>query len=333
MNMNLERRRFGATDLEVATIGLGTWPMGGARYGPSDDQDAERTIRAALDAGITCFDSAPSYGNGHAEELLGKGLQGHRDEAVIVTKGGLIWNDQSEVSGRDSSFQYLAAKLDESLTRLRTDYVDLFLIHWPDAATPAEQVAAALRQLVETGKTRYVGVSNFSGERLRDVAAVMGDVPLAANQVSYHLFDPRWARSSFDVCRDLGIGVMAYGSLAHGLLTGSFSMETTFEESDWRAAGVIFGQPLLTPENREQNLAVVDQLQAMAREAGMTLPQMAIAWVLANLLVTVALVGARMPAEIEESAAGGRLSLDAATLGRIEETMAGAVGLVPELLP
>lgn len=333
MKQELETRRFGGTDLEVTTIGLGTWPMGGARYGPSDDQDAERTIRAALDAGITCFDSAPSYGNGHAEELLGKGLQGHRDEAVIITKGGLIWNDQSEVSGRDSSFQYLAAKLDESLTRLRTDYVDLFLIHWPDAATPAEQVAAALRQLVETGKTRYVGVSNFSGERLRDVEAVMGDLPLAANQVSYHLFDPRWARSSFEVCRDLGIGVMAYGSLAHGLLTGSFSMETTFEESDWRAAGVIFGQPLLTPENREQNLAVVDQLQVMAREAGMILPQMAIAWVLANPLVTVALVGARMPAEIEESAAAGRHSLDAATLGRIEETMAGAVGLVPELLP
>lgn len=330
--MNMERRRFGATDLEVSAIGLGTWPMGGARYGQSDDQDAERTIRAALDVGITCFDSAPSYGNGHAEELLGRGLQKHRGEAVIVTKGGLIWNDQSEVSGRDSSIDYLAAKLDESLTRLRTDYVDLFLIHWPDAATPSEQVAAALRELVETGKTRYVGVSNFSGERLREVAAVMGDVPLAANQVSYHLFDPRWARSSFDVCRELGIGVMAYGSLAHGLLTGSFTMETTFEESDWRAAGVIFGQPLLTPENREQNLAVVDRLKAIADESEMTLPQLAIAWVLSNPVVTVALAGARVPAEIAESAAAGTTSLDASTLSQIEEVMSAAVGLVPELL-
>ena len=329
----LERRKFGATDLEVTTIGLGTWPMGGARYGPSDDQDAGRTIGAALDAGITCFDSAPSYGNGHAEELLGQGLQGHRDEAVIVTKGGLIWNDQSEVSGRDSSFAYLAARLDESLVRLRTDYVDLFLIHWPDAETPSEETAAALRRLVETGKTRYVGVSNFSGERLREVAAAMGDVSLAANQVSYHLFDPRWARSSFEACRELGIGVMAYGSLAHGLLTGTFTTEMTFEETDWRATGVIFGQPLLTPENREQNLAVVARLKGIAGEAGMTLPRLAIAWVLANPVVTVALVGARVPAEITESAAAGRGSLDAGTLGKIDEAMAGAVGLVPDLLP
>lgn len=329
----MEKRHFGSTDLEVSAIGLGTWPMGGARYGPSDDQEAERTIQAALDAGITCFDSAPSYGNGHAEELLGRGLRGHRDEAVIVTKGGLIWNDQSEVSGRDSSFAYLVTKLGESLTRLNTDYVDLFLIHWPDAETPSEQVASALQELVKSGKTRYVGVSNFSGERLREVADAMGAVPLAADQVSYHLFDPRWETSSFETCKELGIGVMAYGSLAHGLLTGSFAMETTFEATDWRAAGVIFGQPLLTPENRGQNLVVVDRLKVIAGEAGMSLPQLAIAWVLSNPVVTVALVGARVPAEIEDSAVAGGMSLDTETLGKIDEAMAGAVGLVPDLLP
>lgn len=328
----METRRFGATQLEITPIGLGTWPIGGARYGPSDDEEAERTIRAALDAGITCFDTAPSYGNGHAEELLGRALTGHREDVALVTKGGLIWNERSEVLGHDSSPGYLTARLDESLQRLRTDYVDLFLIHWPDANSPAEQTAAALRSLVEAGKARYVGVSNYTGEGLRELAAAMGNVPLAANQVSYHLFDDRWARSSFETCRDLGIGVMAYGSLAHGLLTGTFTSATTFDESDWRAAGVIFGQPLLTPEHREQNLTVVDRLQAVAADAGLTLPRLALAWVLSNPVVTVSLVGARTPVEIHESARAVTHSLDPATLARIDEAMSGAVGLVSELV-
>ncbi len=327
----METRKFGATDLEVSAIGLGTWPMGGARYGQTDDADAERTIAVALDAGVTCFDTAPSYGNGHAEELLGHALQGHRDKVVVVTKGGLIWNELSEVSGRDSSYEYLAARLDESLQRLRTEYVDLFLIHWPDEQVPAEETAAALCRLVKAGKARYVGVSNYTGQGLRELAAAMGDVPLATNQVSYHLFDQRWARSSFQTCRELGIGVMAYGSLAHGLLAGAFTRATTFDATDWRASGVIFGQPLLTPENRDRNLAVVDRLAVIARDAGMTLPCLALAWVLSEPVVAVSLVGARTSAEIEEAAKAADRSLDPATMRKIKEAMSGAAGLVPEL--
>lgn len=327
----MEKRRLGKTHIEVSAIGLGTWPIGGARYGSSDDDDARRTIEAAFEAGITCFDTAPSYGNGHAEDLLGRVLEQHRAEVVLVTKGGLIWNDRSEVLGQNGSREYLASRLDESLRRLRTHHVDLFLIHWPDEQTPVEETAAALRGLIEAGKTRHVGVSNYTGEDLRELASALGDVPLTVNQVSYHLFDQRWAESSFQVCRELGISVMAYGSLAHGLLAGAFTRATTFDATDWRASGVIFGQPLLTPENRDRNLAVVDRLAAIAREAGMTLPCLALAWVLSEPVVAVSLVGARTPAEIEESARAAALSLDAATLRAIENAMLGAVGLVSEL--
>src|SRR5687767_12496219 len=130
----MEQRSFGTSTLTSSIIGFGTWPIGGARYGPSDDAAATEALRTALDLGITCFDTAPSYGNGHAEELLGRSLVGRRQEAVIVTKGGLVWDEASAVHGRDSTKPHLERVLDDSLRRLRTDYVDLYLIHWPDTA-------------------------------------------------------------------------------------------------------------------------------------------------------------------------------------------------------
>lgn len=312
-------------------IGLGTWPMGGARYGQSNDANAMATIAAALDAGITCFDTAPSYGNGHAEELLGQALRERRDDVVLVTKGGLVWNEKSEVLGHDGRLEHLETVLEGSLRRLGTDHVDLFLIHWPDEQMPPERTAEALRALLESGKTRYAGVSNYTGEAFADLAAALGDIPLVADQVSYHLFDRRWERSCFETCQRLGAGVMAYGSLAHGLLTGTVSRSTVFDASDWRASGVIFGQPLLTGENRETNLGVVDRLTAIAAAAGMSLPQLALGWVLSHRAVTVSLVGARTPAEIEEAAGAVDRPLDETVLQQIDETMTEAAGMIEEL--
>ena len=327
----MEHRRFGKSKLETSAVGLGTWPLGGARYGQSDDANARKTIAAALDAGVTCFDTAPSYGNGHAEELLGEALAGHRDDVTLVTKGGLVWNEKSEVLRHDGSLGHLESVLDDSLRRLRTDHVDLFLIHWPDTAMAADRTAEALRTLLESGKTRRIGVSNYTGEAFRELAEALGDVPLVANQVSYHLFDRRWARSSFDTCRELGAGVMAYGSLAHGLLTGTLTADTVFDATDWRASGVIFGQPLLTQENRTQNLGVVEHLAGIAASTGITLPQLALRWVLADPAITVALVGARTPAEIREAAVAASAPLAPTALRAIDEAMADAAGMVPAL--
>jgi aryl-alcohol dehydrogenase-like predicted oxidoreductase len=323
----MEYRVCGRTSLTTSVIGLGTWPIGGLRYGPSDDREAVRTIHAAVDAGITCIDTAPSYGNGHAEELVGRALSGRRDRAVLVTKGGLVWDERGRVLGRDSRPQTLRAQLAASLERMRTDYVDLYLVHWPDPRTPVHETMTALEACVRDGMTRYIGVSNFTGTQLRACAAALREVPLTVNQVSLSLFDRRWARDVTGTCVSLGVGLMAYGPLAHGLLAGTVTASTVFEESDWRKDGVLFGQPLLTPDNLPRNLAVVERLTIIAGRRGLTLPQLALAWVLAQEAVAVALVGARTPQEITEAAGAATVRLDQETLREIEETMQGAAGL------
>ncbi len=327
----MERRSFGATDLRVSVIGLGTWPVGGARYGPTDDGNARRAIRAALDLGVTCFDTAPSYGNGHAETLLGQALGARRPGVAIVTKGGLVWNERSEVVGRDSSRPRLEAQIEASLRRLRTDYVDVYLIHWPDPNTPIDDVAGTLEAFVRAGKARYVGVSNFHASQLRAVAAALRQVPLTASQVGFNLFDRRWAGETFEACRSLGVGVMAYGPLAHGLLAGAITRGTVFESTDWRAAGVLFGQPILAPEHRDRNLDIVERLAALAAGLRLTLPQLALAWVLAHPPVTVALVGARAPQEIEEAARAAGIALGNEVMEEIAVIMQDAAGLSTEL--
>jgi aryl-alcohol dehydrogenase-like predicted oxidoreductase len=328
----MQYRQFGKSEITTSVIGLGTWPMGGARYGAVDDAEAIRAIEAALSAGITCFDTAPNYGNGHAEDLLGQGLGDRRKDALIVTKGGLIWDEKSYVHGHNSDAAWLETNLEASLRRLRTDYVDLFLIHWPDLDRPLEEVAPTLDHLVQSGKTRAVGVSNFTGEQLRTLSAALTTTSLVTDQLSYHLFDQRWARSAFDTSRELGIGVMAYGPLAHGLLAGAITRKTVFAPDDWRASGMIFGQALLTPENRDHNLDLVDQLKEVAAGLGITLPQLALAWVLAHVPVSVALVGARNEAEIQDGAAAADVCLNEDVLEKIDGIMAEAAGL-SDVLP
>jgi aryl-alcohol dehydrogenase-like predicted oxidoreductase len=251
---------------------------------------------------------------------------------LIVTKGGLIWDEGSHVLGRDSSRAALEASLDESLRRLGTEYVDLFMIHWPDAGTPFEQVAEALQAIKVSGKARSIGVSNFTGAQLRQLAALVAPEPLVANQFSFNLFDTRWMERNADDCRDLGVSVMPYGALAHGLLAGGITRETVFDEKDWRSSGMIFGQALLTPENRETNHQVVDDLAAFARELGTTLPQLALAWTLHHDVVAVSLVGARTADEIEEAAGAAALRLDDTAMLRISRIMERAAGRSQEVL-
>jgi aryl-alcohol dehydrogenase-like predicted oxidoreductase len=313
-------------------IGFGTWPIGGARYGKSDDAEAIAAIRAALDAGVTLFDTAPSYGNTHAETLLGQALAGRRKEAIVVTKGGMIWDEKSFILGQDSSRPYLERGLDESLQRLQTDYVDLFLLHWPDDKTPMAKIAGSLSYLVDAGKARAAGVCNLNASQLREIATAATAHPIVASQVGFSLFDRRWANETFAVCRELDIGVMAYGPLAHGLLTGAYTRETTFDDRDWRAAGVIFGQPLLTPDNRDRNLEVIETLGGFAARRGISLVQLAIAWVLAHQPVTVALTGARNEGEILGCVAAAGIALDAAELAEIDAIMENAAGMT-DVLP
>ncbi|CAN5891954.1 aldo/keto reductase [soil metagenome] len=327
----MKSRCFGASELRTSVIGFGTWPIGGARYGSSDDDTAIRAIHAAVDAGITCFDTAPSYGNGHAEEVLGQALGSRRSEALIVTKGGMIWDEKSFVLGQDSSREFLVKGLDDSLRRLGTDYVDLFLLHWPDATTPMAQIGENLEYLVASGKTRAIGVCNLTADQLREIAGAATSSPIVASQVGYSLFDRRWADETFATCLELGIGVMAYGPLAHGLLTGAITNETMFDESDWRAAGVFFGQPLLTAGNRDQNFKVIEQLKVFASAKHLSIAQLAIAWVLAAEPVAVALTGARNTGEITEAAKASAIELTESDIQEIKQVMSGAAGMTSSL--
>lgn len=330
--MSIPTRPLGKSGRETSVVGMGTWPIGGARYGTSDDKEALAALAAALDAGITLFDTAPSYGNGHAEELLGRAVKGRRDDALIVSKGGLVWDDASNVLGRDSSRDALERNLDESLKRLQTDYLDVFMIHWPETERNFEELAEALRSIKSTGKAKSIGVSNFTGDQLRKLQALVDPEPLVVNQFSFSLLDTRWADLNFEACTELGIGVMAYGPLAHGILAGAITRETVFDERDWRRSGMIFGQALLTPENRETNHQVVDDLAALAAELGIKLPQLALAWVLHHEPVSVALVGARTALEIADAVEAAAVKLDDDALNRINEIAGRVAGRSREVL-
>jgi aryl-alcohol dehydrogenase-like predicted oxidoreductase len=323
----MEEREFGRSGLRTSAIGFGTWPIGGTfvkeGYGGVDDREAIAAIRRAVDLGITCFDTAPAYGLGRAEEILAEALGPRRKDVVVVTKCGIPFVPEERRFGRNATYDHIIESAEESLRRLRTDYLDLLLIHWPDEGTPAEETMRALNELHRSGKARYIGVSNFSPEQMADC---LRHGPLHAEQVGYNLFDRRREGETFAFCREHGIGIMAYGPLAHGLLTGQFSEETTFGEQDWRAGGKAFGLPIFERENLIRNVRVVEQLKGFAAERGYTVAQLALAWVLRRPEVSVALVGARTAAEIEAALPAAEWRLDEADLATIEGIMQGAAG-------
>ena len=321
----MQYRTMGSSDLTISALGFGCWDMGGNQYGEVDDEEERRAVERAIDLGVTLFDTAAVYGYGHSEEVLGRALGSRRSEIVLVTKGGITWDEVGGRLTRTATRDVLVNGLEDSLRRLGTDYVDLFLIHWPDGKTPEAEMMASLNELVRSGKTRYIGVSNFTADVLR---ASKPHVDICANQVGYNLFDRRWEHEMFPTAQELGIGIMAYGPMAHGLLTGTFTADTTFLDWDWRSRGDAFGQALFTAENFPRNVAVADQLKGVVARLDTTLPKLAIAWVLSNPAVSVALSGTRTSAEIEHNVGALDVKLDQATLDEIDHIMSGAAGQV-----
>lgn len=296
----MQYRKFGSSDLETSVIGFGGWPMGRGTYGAFDDQEMVDAVDAAIGHGITLFDTAGVYGWGEGEKLMGKALKGKRDKVVLVSKGGLRPTDDptKNVSIRDSSRENFTKGLEESLTNLQTDYLDLYLVHWPDEERPFSEPMELFAEFQKQGKIRYGGVSNFSADQMRESLETF---PIICNQVGHHLFDLRPEEEIFPFCQDNGLGVMAYGSLAHGLLTGTMTPDTEFAEDDWRRTLVAFDQPLFKGDHFLDNLNKVDDLKDVAAGKGKTVAQLALAWVVSNPIVSVALVGARKPAEVEEN--------------------------------
>jgi aryl-alcohol dehydrogenase-like predicted oxidoreductase len=296
----MEYRRFGHTDLKVSAIGFGCWEIGGT-YGRIDESQFQRAVAQAIDDGITCFDTAEAYGMGVSEEALARALGGRRNEVVIATKFGVGYEDMP--NRRDSSRARVLASIDKSLQRLRTDHVDIYLVHWPDPNTPLDETMRALDDVVRQGKVRYVGVSNF---RLAQIETCMRLRHLDVVQYGWNMFDRRMQAEIFAYCAAQAIGVMAYGSLAYGMLSGAFHAGMEFEESDWRSKRGMVGslnlfRTLFGPDYFPRNLAAVEELKRVAGKDGKSLPQFALRWTLSNPVVGTALVGFRAPSEVTEN--------------------------------
>lgn len=317
----MEYRPFGQTDLQVSAIGFGCWEFGGG-YGHFDEGDVIAAIHRALDVGVNCFDTAEAYGMGRSEALSAKALGKLRSDVIVVTKFGIGYNDSGREKGRDARRESAMAAIERSLKFLNTDYVDVYLVHWPDPDTQFEETMQALDDIVRQGKARFVGVSNFRPEELE---ACRSARRVDVAQYGYHLFDRRMDREIFPYCREHGIGVMTYGPLAHGLLTGAFTEDTTFEESDWRSKGGAFntfGLGLFQSDNFKKNVRAVEELKTIAAGRGKKINHLALRWVTSSPAVSVALVGCRTPAEVDDNLAALEWTLSDEERAAIDEVFA-----------
>jgi aryl-alcohol dehydrogenase-like predicted oxidoreductase len=308
---------LGRSGLMVSRIAFGTWQLGGD-WGRFDEDAAVAAIRRARELGVNFFDTAQAYGFGASERLLGKALRDeltrNRGQLVLATKGALRMTDSGLV--RDASPQWLRQGVDASLTALGIDHIDLYQVHWPDPKVPVTETAGALRELVTEGKIGHVGVSNYDAPQMAEFARTL---PVETVQPPYHLFRREIEDEVLPYSREHNIGVLVYGPLAHGLLTGTLTENTTFARDDWRNNSAVF-----TGDTYRHNLAVVRALEKFAAEGGTTVSQLAIAWTLANPAVHVAIVGARQANHVQDSLAAADISLSNTDLAAIDKIMASA---------
>lgn len=323
----MDRVTLGRTGLQVSRVAFGTWQLGGD-WGDYDEREAVDAIRHARSLGANLFDSAQAYGFGVAERLLGEALhdelRARREEIVLATKGGLRMDSERGLV-RDCSPAWLRQGVEGSLRNLGVERIDLYQVHWPDPHTPFAQTGEALDELREEGKIGHVGVSNFSAEQMAELARYC---PVETVQPPYHLFRREIERDVLPYAREHDIGVLVYGPLAHGLLTGAMDADTTFAKDDWRS-----GSDLFVGEAFARNLQTVAELESYARARRTSVSRLAIAWALANSAVDVAIVGARSSGHIEDSMGALELELSEGELREIDAIMAGSVpvaGPTPE---
>ena len=306
----MHTRELGKSGLSVSAIGLGCMGMS-EFYGPSNDEQSLDTLRHALDLGITFWDTADMYGVGRNEELVGRALQGHRDEVVLATKFGNMRGDDGAFLGVNGSPEYVRKACDASLRRLGVDHIDLYYQHRVDPKVPIEETVGAMAELVQQGKVRYLGLSEAAAGTVRRAAAVH---PIAALQTEYSL----WTRDIEDeilpTCRALGIGLVAYSPLGRGFLTGKIQRLDDLDKSDWRRMN-----PRFQEENLEKNIVIAERIREIAAANGCTPAQLALAWILAQGRDVVPIPGTRSRQRLEENAAACQLALSADDLAKIEE--------------
>ncbi len=312
----MEFAEIAGTALEVSRVALGTWAIGGWMWGGSDEKESIATIRAALAHGITLIDTAPVYGFGRSEEIVGKALaDGLRADVLIATKVGLEWHDGKIT--RNGSRERIMREIEDSLRRLRTDRIDIYQVHWPDPNVPIAETAGAMRELYEQGTIRAIGVSNFSVKQMEEFR---GASPLHVLQPPYNLFERGIEADILPYCRKHRIATLGYGALCRGLLSGRMRVDTKFTGDDLRLKDPKFQQPRFA-----QYLAAVERLDRFARERyGKHVIDLAVRWVL-DQGITSALWGARHPDQLLPVEAAMGWSLDQAAMAEIERILAETI--------
>jgi aryl-alcohol dehydrogenase-like predicted oxidoreductase len=314
----METAKIPGANLHFSRIGLGTWAMGGWMWGGTDEQESIRTIHSAIDRGITLIDTAPVYGFGKSEEIVGKALAsgGLRQRVSIATKVGLDWTNGEPF--RNATRKRIFAEIDTSLKRLRTDVIDIYHVHWPDPMAPIDETAGAMTTLFKQGKIRAIGVSNFSPDQMNEFGLV---APIHSAQPPYNLFEREIEKSVLPYCERDGIAVLAYGAICRGLLSGRMNSDTKFDGDDLRRTDPKFLQPRFG-----QYLEAVRLLDRFAQENyGKRVIHLALRWVLDQPGVTSALWGARHPGQLDPVGDVMGWTLDSDALGEIDRIIRDTV--------
>jgi aryl-alcohol dehydrogenase-like predicted oxidoreductase len=323
----MKMRPLGPSGIRASAVAFGAWAIGGWRWGGQEEKASIDAIRAALDHGINFIDTAPAYGLGRGEELVGKAIEGRRDKVVIATKCGLSWNTTkgtlffvSDEKGKNEAGAYrihkylgadvVRADLEASLRKLRTDYVDLYLTHWQDVTTPIEDTMALLLDFKRQGKIRAIGACNAS---VADLDRYRSKGPVDADQERYSMLDRKQEGLNLPWVRKHGAALLAYSPLEHGLLTGKTTVNRAYNDGDLRK-----GHPNFTPENVHRVNGLLDRMKPIAERHGATIGQLVLAWTLSQPGVSHVLAGSRSAAQSAENARAGEIELSPDELAEIE---------------
>ena len=311
----MRTRKLGGTGLDLSVIGLGTFAIGGGDWsygwGPQDDRESIEAILRALDRGINWIDTAPAYGCGHSEEIVGKAIKGLSSKPIIATKCGILCDKAGDIIFHLSR-ESIRSEVEASLRRLNIDVIDLYQIHWPNPDRDIEEAWDTIAELVKEGKVRYAGVSNFNIEQLKRIQSIH---PVASLQPPYSMLDRSIEDKMLDYCRQNNMGVIVYSPMQQGLLSGKFTRERlqNLPPGDLRHRDPHFQEPQFSA-----NLELAEGLYPIARKSGRTVAQLAIAWVLRRPEVTAAIVGARRPSQIEETVLAGNWVLSGEDISAID---------------
>ena len=324
----MNKVKLGKSDVEITPMVFGAWAIGGWMWGGSDDKQAVTAIQTSIEHGITSIDTAPIYGFGHSEKIVGEAVKSYsRDKIQLLTKFGMRWdtkkgdfyfeskkNDGTPVNiHKYAGKQSIIDECEESLKRLGTDYIDLYQIHWPDKTTPIEESFEAVAQLKKDGKIRSAGVSNYSVDQMKIAHSV---TPLASNQVPYSMVLRDIEKEVVPFCIDNGIGILAYSPLQRGLLTGKITADYKFNEGDHRKSTKFFQEPNLSRTN-----AFLDEIKPIAEKHNATLAQLVINWTLQQPGITSVLVGARNKEQVAQNAQALSFELDKEIVDEITEKL------------